>query len=123
VLALLGCAALAHVLVTSIRRRRRDLAILKTLGFVRGQARRAVAWQATVMVVVAGIAGVPLGIVAGRSLWNQVASGIGVLPRPATSALVLIAIAPVVVVLANLIAVLPARTAARTKPALVLRSE
>lgn len=43
VLAALGAAALAHVLVTAIRHRRRDIAILKTIGFVRGQARRAVA--------------------------------------------------------------------------------
>jgi ABC-type lipoprotein release transport system permease subunit len=29
-----------HALVTSVRRRRRDLAILKTLGFVRSQVSR-----------------------------------------------------------------------------------
>lgn len=123
VLAALGAAALAHVLVTAIRRRRRDLAILKTIGFVRGQARRAVAWQATTMVVVAAMVGVPLGVIGGRWLWTRVADGIGVLPRPEVSILVLAALGPAVVVVANIIAALPARAAARTQPALVLRSE
>ena len=43
----LAVAALGHTLVSSIRRRRRDLATLKTLGFTRGQVSATVAWQAT----------------------------------------------------------------------------
>jgi hypothetical protein len=123
VLAALGAAALAHVLVTAIRRRRRDVAILKTIGFVRGQARRVVAWQATITVLVATLVGVPLGVIGGRWLWSQVADGIGVLSRPQVNTLVLVLLLPAVIVLANLIAALPARSAARTPPALVLRSE
>jgi len=123
VLGLLGGAALAHVLVTSIRRRRRDLAILKTIGFVRGQARRAVAWQATIMVVIAAAIGTPFGIIGGRWLWRQVADGIGVIARPTLSGITLALIGPSVIILANVIAVLPARAAARTQPALVLRAE
>src|SRR5439155_7482485 len=45
----LAVATLAHLLVTSIRRRRRDLAVLKTLGFSSGQVRSTVAWQATTL--------------------------------------------------------------------------
>src|SRR5207245_1842944 len=44
-LGLLAIASIGHVLVTSIRRRRRDLAVLTTLGFVRRQVSTAVAWQ------------------------------------------------------------------------------
>lgn len=123
VLAALGAAALAHVLVTSIRRRRRDIAVLKTIGFVRGQARRAVAWQATIMVLVSAAVGVPLGLVGGRGLWMRVADDIGVLPRPHVSVIVLALLAPALIVLANLIAAVPARAAARTQPALILRTE
>lgn len=123
VLAALGAAALAHVIVTAIRRRRRDVAILKTIGFVRGQARRVVAWQATITVVVAAAAGIPLGLIGGRWLWIQVADRLGVLARPQVTPLLLALLLPAVVVLANLIAALPARSAARTPPALVLRSE
>ena len=110
VLAALGAAALAHVLITAIRRRRRDVAILKTLGFVRGQARRVVAWQATFTVIVATLVGVPLGILGGRWLWRQVADSIGVLPREQLAVLVLVVVPPAVVVLANLIAAFPARS-------------
>jgi hypothetical protein len=123
VLGALGLAALAHVLVTGVRRRRRDIAILKTIGFVRGQARAAVAWQATITVAVAGLIGIPIGIGAGRWLWRTVADGLGVLPVPRTPSLIFMVLPPALIVLANLIAVLPGRSAARTRPALVLRSE
>ena len=123
VLAALGAAGLGHVLVTAIRRRRRDVAILKTIGFVRGQARRVVAWQATIIVVIASAVGIPIGVITGRALWNALANGIGVLPRPQVEPLLLLAMIPAVVALANLIAAAPARSAARTQPAQVLRSE
>ena len=42
VLALLAAVTLAHVLLTGVRRRRRDLAVLKTLGLVRWQMLRVV---------------------------------------------------------------------------------
>ena len=47
VLAVMALLTVAHLLATSIRRRRRDLAILKTLGFAHGDVGRTVAWQAT----------------------------------------------------------------------------
>lgn len=123
VLAALGAAALAHVIVTAIRRRRRDVAILKTIGFVRGQARRVVAWQATFTVLVATAIGMPLGVIGGRTLWIQVADGLGVIASPQIAGAVLLLVVPAVIVLANLIAAWPARTASRTPPALVLRTE
>jgi len=123
VLASLGAATLAHVLVTSIRSRRRDVAILKTVGFVSGQARRAVAWQSTFTVLVATAIGVPIGVIGGRWLWSRVADNIGVRAQPRVSLVLVALLIPAVIVLANLIAALPARSAARTRPALVLRSE
>src|SRR5207302_4918423 len=42
-LALAAAATIAHTLVTSIRRKRRDLAVLKTLGFVKRQVSTTVA--------------------------------------------------------------------------------
>ena len=123
VLAALGLAGLAHVLVTAVRRRRRDIAILKTIGFVRGQARRTVAWQATITAFIAGIIGIPVGIAVGRWLWSLVANGLGVLPVPRTPVLIYVLLPPALIVLANMIAVLPGRSAARTRPAMVLRTE
>lgn len=54
ILSVMAVATLAHTLTTSARRRRRDLAILKVLGFVRSQVSATVAWQSTVIAAVAG---------------------------------------------------------------------
>ena len=62
-------AGLGLTLVASVRRRRRDFALLKTLGFTRRQLAGAVAWQSTVIALVGLIIGVPLGIAGGRWLW------------------------------------------------------
>jgi len=82
-------------------------AILKTVGFVRGQARRVVAWQATFIAMAAVVIGLPLGILIGRWLWTRVANSIGVVPQPSVTALVLVLLAPAVILLANLIAAMP----------------
>ena len=64
-LALGAIAALALTLLASVRQRRRDLALLKTMGFVRRQLAASVAWQATVAAMVGIVVGLPLGVVDG----------------------------------------------------------
>ena len=121
-LALLAIGTVAHTLVTSVRRRRRELAILKTVGFVARQVRATVAWQATAIAGVSLIIGLPLGIVAGRLAWILFATQVAIEPVPVISPLVLLAI-PAVIVLANAVAAFPGRAAAHTQPAAVLRTE
>ncbi|HEV2686009.1 MAG TPA: FtsX-like permease family protein, partial [Actinomycetota bacterium] len=123
VLALLSAATLAHAIVTAIRRRRRDLAILKTLGFVRAQVRRSVAWQASALAIVAMIVAVPIGVAVGRALWNLLATQLGIRAVSVTPLPSVLLTVPATLVLAVGISALPARAAARTKPALVLRAE
>jgi FtsX-like permease family len=122
VLMLLACGIIAHTLLTSVRRRRRDLAILKTVGFVTRQVRATVAWQATALACAGLIVGVPLGLLAGRWAWLLFADQEAIVPAPVISPLTLLAI-PAVLLLANAIAAIPARSAARTQPAVILRSE
>lgn len=122
-LGLLALATLAHVLFTSIARRRRDLAILKTLGFTRGETRRAVAWQSTTFIVVAAALGLGFGILAARWLWTRYAENLGIIPAPRLPALIVLAILPAGILIANALALLPGRSAARTRPAMVLRAE
>ena len=122
-LGLMAVATLAHTLLTSVRRRSRDLAILKVLGFVRGQVSAAVAWQSTTIAVIAVALGVPLGAAAGRWAWQLFADRLGVPPQPVTSLTALALLAPGTILLANLVAAVPARLAARTRPTAVLRSE
>src|SRR5580704_790373 len=123
VLTLLAVGTLAHVLLTGVRRRRRDLAVLKTLGLVRSQVLRVVAWEASALAAAALLVGLPLGIIAGRWAWAIFAGSAGVtgvadVPLP----LVLLAI-PVTLALANLIAAGPGWDAARVRAASVLRTE
>ena len=72
--------ALGITLVTSVRRRRRDLAIMRTLGLSARQLATVVAWQSTVAVLIGTVVGVPLGIVLGRQLWDLFAEGIQAVP-------------------------------------------
>jgi hypothetical protein len=115
--------ALALTLVASVRRRSRDLALLKTLGFVRGQVIGAVIWQASVSVAIGTVIGIPLGIVAGRLAWDRFASELYVVPRPAISMVTVAVVAMSALALAVLTAIVPGWRAARTSIAAVLRSE
>ena len=123
VLALLALGVLANLLVTSVRRRRRDFAILKTLGVDRRGVSAAVAWQATALIGLALIFGLPAGVVVGRVVWSAFASGLGIPSRPATPVVALAAMIPIALCLANVIAAGPGYVAARTPPAQVLSTE
>ena len=116
-------AALGLTLVASVRRRRRSMAMLRTLGFTGRQLAATLAWQATVAVGIGLLIGVPLGIVVGRLLWDLFANRIYVVPSPTVPALAIGAIVVGALVLGNLVAAIPGRMAARTPAALLLRTE
>jgi ABC-type lipoprotein release transport system permease subunit len=122
-LALLAIGTVGHALGTAVRRRRHDIAVLRALGMTQGQSRMIVVVQATVLGLVGLVFGIPLGIAAGRTLWRLVAGYTPVQYLPPTPLLVLLMIGPVAIVLVNVLAVLPARRAARTRVAAVLRAE
>ena len=123
ILALMAAATLAHTLITSIRRRRLDLAILKTLGFVRRQVSTTVAWQATALGGMALVFGLPIGAILGRLVWNVFADHLGVVPDAVVPALTVLIAVPATIVVANLLAMVPGRIASRLRPATVLRTE
>jgi predicted lysophospholipase L1 biosynthesis ABC-type transport system permease subunit len=120
---LLALLAVGHTLVTGVRRRRRELAVLKTIGFTRRQVFSTIAWNASTIALLGGLVGIPLGLAVGRVAWGLVADSLGVATDPVIGALAIIAVVPAALVVANVVAVLPARAAARTRPATVLRSE
>jgi len=122
-LAVGAALALGTTLVASVRRRRRDLAILKTLGLSGRQLGTVVAWQSSVTVAIGTLIGVPLGIVLGHVLWNGFASAIHAVPVTSIPPWYVAAIAAGAVVLANVVAAVPARIAARTPTAALLRAE
>jgi len=122
-LAVGAVVALGLTLLASVRRQRRDLAMLKTLGFTQRQLAAVVAWQSSVAAVVGILFGVPLGIVVGRSLWDLFAHEISAVPAPSVPVLAIALIVVGALVLANLVAFVPGRIAARTSTALMLRTE
>ena len=122
-LALGALSALTLTLTSSVRRRRHDLAVLKTMGLTRRQLAAVVSWQSSVAVLVGVVVGVPLGIVAGRTLWDLFAHEISVVPAPTVPTAWVVAIAVGALVLANVVAAVPARMAARTPTGVLLRAE
>jgi hypothetical protein len=93
-LAVGAIVALALTLVASVRRRRRDLALLKALG-----------------------------IVIGRQLWTLFARNINAVPDPTVPVVSVVLVGVGAMIFANLVAALPGRIAARTPTALALRAE
>jgi predicted lysophospholipase L1 biosynthesis ABC-type transport system permease subunit len=115
--------AVGFALVTTVRRRRRDLAVLKTLGFSRRQVRATIAWDASTVAAIGLVVGVALGLVAGRVVWLAVADELGVSTDPTWPVVGVLLLVPAALIAVNLIAAWPARRAANTRPAAVLRSE
>ena len=119
----IAALALGYTLVVSVRRRRRDLAILRTVGFTRGQVRAAVAWQATTLAAIGLVLGIVVGLVVGERVWRAVADDLGVSPSIVVPVLGILLLIPLTLLVANAIAAVPARSAARTQPAVALRAE
>ena len=115
--------ALGLTLAASVRRRRRDLALLKALGFTKRQLAVTIAWQASIAALIGITVGVPVGIALGRWLWDLFARGIYVVPVSSVPVVEVVVVALSALVLANLVAAIPGRMAARTPTALVLRAE
>jgi ABC-type antimicrobial peptide transport system permease subunit len=122
-LALGAVSALGITLVTSVRRRRRDLAILKTLGFTGRQLATAVSVQAGVAAVIGCAVGIPAGIAVGRVLWDLFAGEINAVPHPTVPGATIVAIGLAAFALAILVATIPGRIAARTTTSRLLRVE
>jgi ABC-type lipoprotein release transport system permease subunit len=73
--------------------------------------------------VIGAVFGIPLGILVGRWLWTLFANNIYAVPRPTVPFLPLVIVALSSLVLANVVAALPGRSAARTSAAQVMRGE
>jgi putative ABC transport system permease protein len=122
-LAVLAAGTLGHALLVGVRRRYRDLALLKSLGLVRSQLLRLVCWQASTLAAVALLAGVPLGLLAGRGAWAMFAGSVGVSARPDVPVLLVLLAVLATMALANLIAAGPGWLAGRVPAATLLRGE
>ncbi len=120
---LVAIATLVHALVSTVRRRRHDLAVLRVLGFTGRQVLTAVSWQATALVVAAAVPALMVGIAIGRFAWLRFADELRVVAEPVVPVALLLAAILGSLVLANLVALSAGRWASRRSAAVVLRTE
>ncbi|HVE45617.1 MAG TPA: FtsX-like permease family protein [Acidimicrobiales bacterium] len=119
----LAVLTVVHVMVTSVRHRRRDVAVLRSLGADSRWISRVVHWQATTFSLVPLALGVPIGLVAGRLLFRTFADAVGTVPDASFPYALLAVVTLGMVVLANAVTVVPARRARRSAAAPLLSSE
>ncbi len=120
---IIGIVGLFNALTTSVRREGHDLAILRALGFRGREVRRATLVQALTMSIVGLVIGVPVGLVAGRSVWRGVSGGLGIAADPRVPWLLVWTILPATVAVTVVLCWWPGRYAARSRPAVQLRAE
>ena len=116
-------ATVANAMVVAVRRRRRDIAVLQSLGSTSGNVMATGAWQGLTIGVAGLLFGVPLGIVAGRWFWTLLANGFGTLAEPVVPMSGIALLITAVLTLAAVAGVVPIGRGLRHHPAVVLRSE
>ena len=122
-MAALAAATLIHAMVTSVRRRGREFAILESIGLVRWQRSVIVLASTTTFACAATIIGVPIGIAVGRWAWTEIARVLGVPAEPKIEASTIALVVVGLFAVASLIALLPAEMARHTRAADALRTE
>ncbi|HXN60189.1 MAG TPA: FtsX-like permease family protein [Acidimicrobiales bacterium] len=123
VLAVLGVGVLAQLMIVWVQRRRRDIAILKTIGFRPRQVLALVAWQAETFAAISLVVGIPLGIVAGRVAWALFANELGIGASSVVPGTRVALCIPAVLLVTMIVTMGPAWFASRVQPARVLQSE
>jgi len=123
IVGLLTVLSIGHLVVTSVRRHRFDLAVLRAFGATRGWLGGVVHWQATVITAVAVVLAVPLGVAVGASLYGPYAARIGARPDAAIPVGWLAMVAVALLVVTNVAVVRLARTVSRQSTARLLDRE
>lgn len=108
-MAALAGAAIGHALLIGVRRRARDLAVLRALGCRRRQVAGVVVVQSIALCLVGGLLGVVLGVAVGRGAWAEFAGGLDVVVRPQVPAVQMTAFVVLLAVVACAFAALRAR--------------
>jgi hypothetical protein len=122
-LAALSVAVLAHSIVLTARRRRRDLDTLRAIGFVRRQARGVIVIAALVSVTVGLVVGLVLGLILGRISWGLTAHAAYGASDLRIPGLALLALVIGALVIAVIVAAVPAWRLTRVTIAEGLRAE
>lgn len=116
----LALVAVGNALWQTVQHRRRELAVLRAIGFSRGQVTASVGWQALALGLAGVVVGVPVGLVLGRWVWEVLAGALGVAGDPLTPAGVAVVAGATLVLVAGAGLVFGA-VAGRRSPTLALR--
>jgi ABC-type lipoprotein release transport system permease subunit len=122
-LVLVGLVAVVNAVITTTRRRARHLAVLRSIGLAPASVRHAVTIQSVVLALMGLVIGVPLGLVVGQVLWRALAASLGVVVVVDVPWAGILAAAAAGAAMAALLALTPARAAARRPIVEALRTE
>jgi hypothetical protein len=122
-LGVLGVVALAHAVSAAGRRRRRELGVLRAVGFTPRQSVFTLASMALLIAGVGAAVGMAFGVIAGKVVWRAMADGVHVAPDLRVPVVALLLAIPVAAAAAALVASVPGWRAARMDVADVLRAE
>jgi ABC-type lipoprotein release transport system permease subunit len=123
VLGVLLILTVTHVMLTSIRNGRRDLAVLRTIGADGRWITRTIHWQVTAFAVLPIMVGSAVGIVAGRLVFEALADDIGASSQSVVPSAMVAVVATAIVVCSNATAAIPARRVRVSATARALQSE
>jgi hypothetical protein len=122
-LAALAVLSMSHQLIMSTRRRRRDLAVLRALGAHRRWVTSVLHWQVTLLATTVAALALPLGIVAGRLVYQGTIDRIGARADLSLPYVMLGSMVVALLILGNAAATLPARRVRHERPARILADE
>lgn len=120
---LLALGTVVHSIVGAGQHRRREVAILRALGFTRRQVMASALSHAATCAVVALTLGLPLGVAVGRLAWIALRSRLGLPDGPAVPLGGLVVLVPSVLLLVLMTAAGPGWWVARQAPSRPIRSE
>jgi len=122
-LALLLVLSLGHQLLLSAQQRMRDLAVLHALGARPRWLTAVLHWQASLFTLLAAVVAAPLGYVVGRVAYRVFIDRLGAGDTISVPVLRLVLALLALLVLANVVAVMPAYRRRRVPPARLLTGE
>ena len=122
-LACIGVVAVGYTAAVTVRRRRRDLALLRTLGMTARDLRLVVFSQTSTLAAVGAALGAVAGVAAGRQVWRLTVGSVHLVYFPVVPLAALFVVVAATLVVAHLATTLPRRRLGGLRPAAVLRGE
>lgn len=123
VLGALGVLIIAFVVPTSIRRERREWAVLRTMGADRRWITCAALWQALSITLIPVVIGIPLGLLGGARVFRLFGDAMGVVDSASAPILLAAGVGLLVLLLTVVAAGAAIRRPAVRPPSVLLRTE